>query len=221
MTLDVGRRHFTLLDALALIAATAVGLAMTRSFDDVRGIDLMESVDYRNRGANDPPGKWTTFKALYSPTDTSRPTRAMRVAYWLERAAFWPCPCLAAWTLAVLTLACLAPGMPRHDVLRRPGTLAALAWVMSFLAVATSSPMSLVGRLGGVVTLYWRDWWFLTWFALPRAAGSAVAVSWATLALSGRFETDGEWRDRLGTLLGLCWIVLGFLSQLCVWLLVV
>ncbi len=56
------------------------------------------------------------------------------------------------------------------------------------------------------------------WFNLPKWAGFAVAACWVTLALGNRFEAGGEWRDRLGFVLGGCWIGLGLLSLLASWL---
>jgi hypothetical protein len=105
-------------------------------------------------------------------------------------------------------------------ILRRPGMLAGLAWIAGFFAVVVAAPGTLAAWTfpGAVVTFYWRDWWYLTWFDLPKTAGFAVALSWITLALSGRFEADSGWHDRLGTLLGSCWIGLGFLSQVAAWL---
>jgi hypothetical protein len=98
--------------------------------------------------------------------------------------------------------------------------MAGLAWIIGFSAVAVSSPgVSAAWTLpGATATVFWRDWWFLTWFDVPRAAGYAVALAWITLALTGRFEADRGWQDRLGRLLGSCWIGLGFLSLLASWL---
>jgi hypothetical protein len=220
MTPRAQRRPFTLLDSLVLLAATACGFAVTRSLTGLQAIDRMESVEYRDRGSEDPPGKLTTFKSQYYARGSRLPSWGMCMAYWVQRAAFWPCPCLAAWTLAVLTLPCCTSRIPRRRMLRRPGTMAGLAWIMGFAAVAMASPGVVVVWTfpGATAAVYWRDWWFLTWFDLPRAAGFTVALAWITLALSGRFEADGGWQDRLGTLLGSCWIGLGFLSLLASWL---
>jgi hypothetical protein len=215
------RRPFTLLDSLVLLAATAGGFAVTRSLAGLQAIDRMEFVDYRDRGSEDPAGKLTTFKSQYYARGTRLPGWGMCMAYWVQRAAFWPCPCLAAWTLAVLTLTCCTSRMPPRRILRRTGTMAGLAWIVGFSTVAVASPGVLLAARtfpGAAVTVYWRDWWFLTWFDLPRAAGYAVALAWISVALNGRFGADCGWHDRLGTLLGSCWIGLGFLSLLGSWL---
>jgi len=220
MTAMTRHRPFTLLDSLVLLAATACGLAVTRSLAGLQAIDRMESVDYQDRGSLDPSGKLTTFKSQYYTRGNGLSTGGMRMAYWAQRAAFWPCPCLAAWTLALLALTCCASRAPTGRSLRRLGTMAGVAWIMGFSVVAMTSPGVVVAWAlpGSVATVYWRDWWFLTWFDLPRAAGYSVAVAWIALVLIGGTEADCGWQDRLGTILGSCWVGLGFLSLLASWL---
>src|SRR5260370_30555451 len=106
MTTMPRRRPFTLLDSLVLIAATASGFAVPRGLACLKAIDRIEAVDYLDRGSGDPSGKLTSFKSQYYGRATNLPRRGMYMAYWAQRATFWPCPCLAAWTLAVLTLTC-------------------------------------------------------------------------------------------------------------------
>ena len=214
-------RRFTLLDCLVLLAATASGFAATRSLAGLQAIDRMETVDYKDRGSEDPPGKLTVFKSQYYARGSRFPTWGTHMAYWAQRVTLWPCPCLAAWTLAVLTLTSCTSRIPGHQMLRRPGMIAGLAWIMGFCTLAVASPGILLAEWalpGAARTVYWRDWYFLTWFDLPRAAGFAVALAWITLAFSGRFEAECGWQDRLGRLLGSCWIGLGFLSLLASWL---
>ena len=220
MTPRTQRRSFTLLDSLVLLAATACGFAATRGLAGLHEITRMEAVDYGDRESGDPPGKFTTFTSHYYARGSRLSTWGMRRAYWVQRAALWPCPCLAAWTLAVLTLTCCTSRVSRRRVLRRPGTMAGVAWIVGFSAAAVVSPgVLLIWRhYPGSPPVYWRDWWFLTWFDLPRTAGFAVAVAWITLALSGRVQADCGWQDRLGRLLGSCWIGLGILSLLASWL---
>ena len=212
-------RRFTLLDALALVMATAAGLAATRSLFDIKYVSDLASVEIRDGTRCG----WVI--AALSPSDAARPQALSHATYWSQRLAFWPCPCLAAWTLAVLTLASLPPHPPWRRLLRRPGIQAGLAWVAGLSAVAIASPPTvfrwsgLFSAAGGgpMPPLNWRGWWVHTWFALPGAAGLAVAVSWLSLAISGRWAADGAWPDRLGRLLGACWIGLGVLRLLASW----
>jgi hypothetical protein len=213
-------RPFTLRDALALVMATAAGLGATRSLADLQWISTLASVD--TRGVQ----RCGWVVAAFSPSDSPRPQGVSHATYWSQRIAFWPCPCLAAWTLAVLALAFLPPRPPWRRLLRRPGILAGLAWIASFSAVALVSPPTLFRwsglippfRGGPLPPFYWQGWWMYTWFVLPKAAGFAVAISWLTLALSGRWAADRGWPDRLGRLLGSCWIGLAVLRLLASWL---
>jgi len=215
MTPKPRSRPFTLLDALALVMATAIGFAATRSLADLQWTSILASVDIT--GGN--RAGWVV--AAFSPSNTARPQGLSYATYWSQRIAFWPCPCLAAWTLAVLALALRRPRPPRRRLLRRPGTLAGLAWMASFFAVALVSPPTLFRWSGLLPPFDWQGWWVLTWLALPKAAGFAVAISWLTLTLSGRWVADRGWPDRLGRLLGSCWIGLGVLRLLASWLLLV
>jgi hypothetical protein len=214
-----GRRPFTLLDSLVLLAATAWGLAMTRDFPNLLTIVQAQSVVYAERRDGDPPARMTSFKAALDPRDIASGL-THRTAVWAGTAVYWPGPCLAAWTLAVLILSFVNPGAPAREVLGRPGVVAGLAWVVGLTAAAVSTPGALIGRVppGLALTAFWREWWFLTWFDLPRGAGFAVAVSWLTLCLCGRFAPRGEWPDRLGVILGLSWMALGSLSLALSWL---
>jgi hypothetical protein len=213
------RRPFTLLDSLVLLAAIAGGLGLTRSLAGLRSVGAYEAVDYYPRGHRDPTGKLTMSTAAYFHDDYKPSGRAQAVAYWTQRAAFWPCPCLAAWTLTCLVLTYRNSRPARRKLFRRPGFMAGLAWAVGLLAAALSNQAALATwAVPAAPALIWRDWWFLTWFWLPRTAGYAVTVTWMTLALSGRFEAGSGWPDRLGTVAGVCWVALGFLSLLTSWL---
>jgi hypothetical protein len=199
---------------------------MTRGFDGLLSIARMESVDYEDRGPGDPQGRFTGFRSVFAAPliQGRRPSGwGTHAAFCIQRVTMCVSPCLASWTLALLALNLVYPGMPMREILRKPGTIAGLAWIGGFLAVGLSTPGTLIvkGSPGSAVESYWRDWWYLTWFDLPRAAGFVVAVTWTTLWLIGGFDPEGEWRDRLGRVLGMCWMVLGFSSLLSQWLQVV
>ena len=74
------------------------------------------------------------------------------------------------------------------------------------------SPQTLLKKPPLSITLHWQDRWTLTWFTVPRTAGYAVALTWLTLFVSGRWAADRGWLDRLGRLLGTFWIAQGSLS---------
>jgi hypothetical protein len=49
---------------------------------------------------------------------------------------------------------------------------------------------------------------------LAHHAGWAVAVSWLTIALIGRWRPEPSWVDRAGRALGCIWILLGPIASL-------
>ena len=205
-------RPFGLSDALLLIAATALGLAVTRSLSGFLAIDRSESINYRRNGPT-PIGHRTTLSRAYVEIGPPPTSYVAHVRFWIERAVFWTCPCLLAWTLAVLARAVLSPRRPRFKLLRQPGIMAGVACLTAFCVAALESPAMLVTWWPRTAppTFHWEDWWLFTWFNLPRTAGYSVALTWLVLILSGCWAANREWLDRLGRFLGLCWIGLALL----------
>ena len=66
---------------------------------------------------------------------------------------------------------------------------------------------------------YWDTWaWMmLMWSSLPRTAGLAVVLAWLLLWQGGRWKNDSGWLDRLGRVLGACWIGLGLANVTATW----
>ena len=133
-------------------------------------------------------GPQTTF---YSPG-----LRTVEITYGL-----WS-PIAACWMVALLVLRYRRPHPARARLARRPGHVACVAAVVAL-------------GLGGLDTL-------IRWVALPHASfpfsfqqvwitlsvrvGPTIAGAWILLAVSGRWRADRGWMDRLGRLLGCCWI---------------
>jgi len=211
-------RYFTLLDALVLIAATAAGLGLTRDFGAIQAITSMEVVNLWT-GPGIASGRTTANATYYTElygSDLSRHWYGL-AAYWTQRIALWPCPSLLSLSVAVGIIALVRP---RSGPLVQPGLVAAIACIAASLAVGLALPQTLIGYPNPAIgwTLYWRQWWVATCFVLPRAAALAVSISWLTLALSGRWQADRNWLDRLGRFLGVCWILLGAVRVLSSWL---
>jgi hypothetical protein len=207
-------RPFGLSDALLLVAATALGLALTRSLSGFLAIDRSESINYRSNGPT-PIGHRFTLSRAYG--EIRPPTsQVAHVRFWIERAAFWPCPCLLAWTSVVLARGVLPPRRPRFKSLRQPGIMAGVACLAAFCLAALESPGMLVTwwPKSAPPEFHWEDWWLFTWYALPRSAGYSVALTWLVLILSGCWAANRGWLDRLGRFIGLCWIGLALLTEL-------
>ena len=208
-------RPFGLSDALLLVAATALGLALTRSLSGFLAIDRWESIGYRRDGPT-PIGHRTTLSRSYGEIGPPHASQVAHVRLWIDRVAFWPCPLLITWTLTVLAKAVLSAPRPRFKSLRQPGIMAGVACLAAFCLATLESPMMLVTWWPKTARpeFYLEDWWLFTWFALPRAAGYSVALTWLVIILSGRWAANRGWLDRLGRFLGLCWIALASLTVL-------
>lgn len=177
----IATRRFTLLDALVLIAALAVGLASTRSvFGNV------DFVEYLRRDLLSwPAGGWT-LKELYG--------RGFVVDCLLA-------PWLVSLSLAHCILYLIPPRPPWRRTRRRVGFLTSSIVVF----VAATLAISLVtcwwaSRKPGVP--YMEE--LIAMWGVTMAP--AVSAFWLALALSGRWRAERSWLDRLGRVLGWIWI---------------
>jgi hypothetical protein len=106
-------------------------------------------------------------------------------------------------TLSVTVLAIrLRPPRPRlARLMREPGIVAMVA-VSTMAAVWVPSLAIMPGRKP-LDPISFRQ----IYMSMPTSVASAVAASWATLLVGGRWRADPGWCDRLGRLLGLVWLV--------------
>jgi len=121
-------------------------------------------------------------------------------------------PFLLAWTLTVLVLRFRRPRPPRRVLMRQPGFVAGCAVT---LATALTFWPLLVGLLAGIPTVdirtrlpsrFWAE--LGTGDGAAEAIGLAVVTAWLTLILTRGWHPEPTWIDRLGRILGVCWIVL-------------
>jgi hypothetical protein len=101
------RRRFSVLDAMILIAATAVGLG---------GIRVYSPAFYTYQYTPIPPPPWVNWLAVV-----------------LSNWAFYLSPLPAAWTLAALVFRLRAPRPPLRRLMRQPGAVANSAATMLIL----------------------------------------------------------------------------------------
>jgi hypothetical protein len=110
---------------------------------------------------------------------------------------------IAAWWMIVLLLLQYHGPHPRRGRLaRRPGhaacCVAAVALVVG--AVHEASRVAFADLTGVPFSFH------QLWITASARVGPAIAGAWLLLALSGRWKSDPGWMDRLGRLLGCCWI---------------
>ena len=209
-------RRFTLLDAMALIVAIAVGISITRSFGDF--VNIRRSIGISFESNDHSPSNMAYRSATYSSdyidraTATAFPPRSKgEMIYLARQLAFWPATCMAALSLATLGLG-LGHAL---RLVRRPGLVMAVAVAVAMGAAAVRLPQLL--SLKPNPLQLWRLWWSEFWVTVPRLAGFAVAVAWVTLALGGRWRAGGGWLDRLGVSLGATWIGMAMIDVGAAW----
>jgi hypothetical protein len=199
-------RKCTLLDAMTLVAATAVGLSVVRTYTlDILNIDL------------------TPYPLIPS----------FLLAIWVRIVALLPLP--AIWSIAVFALGLRRPRPPLRRLVRRPGFVATGA-VCLVAAIKLAGFLVLIARTIGnrfyilgqslvdsfIVTPAYRGpvrvgTIHATAYFASSAMGIslAVAAAWLLLAVSGRWRSEPDWLDRLGRGLGTFWI--GIIPLSCWW----
>lgn len=193
------RRRFLLSDAIVLVLATAVGLAVVRPY-------------------------YATMKLLdwAPPIGPAPPFNG-----WIK--GLWGCLVLAAplamaWTLAILALRLRRPRDRWRRLVRQPGLVAGLmaalvlAWRLAGFAtmcarlidrphlnILTVKSLGLGGTWGGWPPdhLLFETDHFLDTMA---TIGVAVASAWLLLLATGRWSPERSWIDRAGRALGGFWI---------------
>jgi hypothetical protein len=185
-------RRLTMRDAMLLIAAAGIGLAV---FQVVVRTLL---------------GGWFRWESLLSS-----PPRGWTAGSLMVRAVEWIAPSLpfaSAWTFAVPVLRLLPPRPSVRRVLRQPGTTACLAAIFGLIWAATGlgETLAVMRLVHGRVTSPPFAWCFhFVVEELFAYLGLAVSAAWLGQALSGRWRPVPDWIDRLGRLLGAYWIVVG------------
>lgn len=200
---DAPGRRFTVLDAIALVAATAIGIAIVRSnFDDV--------ADWFAR----PSEGWTVAHLLRA----------------IPPAMIVLIPCFLSWTAALLVLRFRKPRPHMRSIFMQPGTSACMAVLcgaifnclklgtllaVEFLLSSFSVPRSL-----GVTDYSDTYGMLIRGILRVESAGpnmpdpaALVLLVWTLLVLSGQWHRENTWVDRAGRRLGVVWIFVGA----CVW----
>jgi hypothetical protein len=179
-------RRFTILDAMVLVAATAVGLTLARPL------------------AGEPFPLHHLKEGLLP---WLAPMTRQVILCW---------SLVVMWTPALLLLGWKGPRPSRRRRLTTPGFAACVvATIMLGLEVAYAASHWAIRRrmasspqpneyLALLRSLKHEE------FIAP-SIGFAVAAWWTTMALSGRWRPARDWLDRAGRVVGALWIALGVL----------
>jgi hypothetical protein len=191
------RRRFTLFDVMVLTAATAIGLS---------GIQL----GWPRKAAP----VWVFTWPIAPGRLNGYPSKTWVLPIFERVAPLLPC--LAAWTGAFLVSRLNGPRPRWRRLVLQPGLVAAV----SALSVLTIESILLIGsakidgRFGWSSPARVAQFFVNGIVLLAHHAGWAVAVSWLTLVLIGRWRPEPSWVDRCGRALGCTWIIVGPLASL-------
>jgi hypothetical protein len=173
-------RRFSILDAMVLIAAVAIGFVWTSHW------------------------RHSDAAGMIYPSETDGPLLMHRV----EVAAWWVLGLshgVAVVTIALLVLRLRGPRIPVNELAREPGTVACTA----VLLAAVADVCSKLNYLAYWATSDRKEspFSYIDIVLTPRSEFLAVAASWGLLAASGLWRPTPGWIDRAGVCLGLFWLV--------------
>jgi hypothetical protein len=221
-------RRFTLVDAMALLAATAVGLALARTagvygtatytntfewFPNLPGFVAEVVTDSAGKAAG--PTPLTLAERLELLIDQQSISPPFVVAAGL--------PCLVCWTATVLLLRLRAPRPRFRRLARQPGFVACFAAGVVLAVRAVGALLSALAWLLPELSAQavyktfveyppcYRLWSSLLYpfpFAAPGEIGLAVAAAWLILGIGGSWRAERSWVDRAGRALGAVWLIM-------------
>jgi len=181
-------RTFGVVDAMVLVVVMAVGFASYRvckeQWAGMRAIPFFRQ-----------PDEW--------PTEL------------IDAMMTWVPLWLAPGTVALLVSSLRQPRPRLRRLARQPGFVASVAATSILATGGLMIFLVLVVRLLPSWRFdYWRAFYWPLFFRcafdlrLPNLMGAAVAGAWLMLFLNGRWHPEKSWLDRLGQILGCCWIAL-------------
>jgi hypothetical protein len=187
----IPRRRFRLIDAMILVAATALASGLMLG---------MEQISRGQISWRDLPGLFDFHPRIFG-SGKHDPTIDVFVsaAFLVTLLAL---PFAAMWTLALIPIRLTGPRPRFRRLARQPGIVAAFSAALA---------LAIVGIQVGIVL--WKDsespFAMLALAAVPAYPGLAVLIAWMTLLVGRRWRAEPSWVDRLGRALGAFWIVAG------------
>jgi hypothetical protein len=190
------KRSFNILDAIVLVASTAVGMALC--IGHARIVETRANFD-----PPPPPG----FVSVYD----SLPFRVHSFCGYLTLLLF-------AWSIGFLLLRIRSPRARLRRLFRSPGAAACLAVFVYFIVRSADAMMTWLVNVVRPLDGYSVDWVEET-LASPQQlgveAGPAIAAVWAILALSRGIRFTRDWLEIFGLLLAFGWFLLLFEQPVC------
>jgi hypothetical protein len=187
-------RRLTILDAVALVAATALGFGFTRALWDA----LRQEYFYK------PQSGWTLEATL-----AKAPLSLLVLV-----------PLLMTWTLTLVLLRALQPRPPLRCLPLQPGLAASGA---AFFAIAVTH-LGFLARCAvglivegeffyAVAATSAEDYFFIQIAPSIVTTACAIMSAWVMLAITRLGRPEASWIDRTGRILGVLWIA----AAVCQW----
>jgi hypothetical protein len=194
-------RRFNLLDAMILIVAAAVGLALTR-------------FTLHDPNSNSAPP--TPTAPTVAPTSHSLPAlvELRQIITTVVRSSVSVYPSIMTFTIATLFLRFRQPRPPFRLIFRQPGVVGCSAAVLALMVAILTLTPSTIHSYGYP---NFHGWLFNVWLLVSRGAGMTIAGAWLTLSLGRRWRPEQSWVDRMGRVLSVAWIVALLLEIAAVW----
>jgi hypothetical protein len=189
-------RRFTLSDAMILVAAMAVCLAVAARQAGWYGRQVLRIVRHFDQKISEVPNDQNGAE-YRSYLRTERNKDLFRATLKLNYMVNVPFPFILFLSPTLVWLRLRKPRPPWGDLMRQPGAIACMGGVLTAL---------LVPFLG----IVFGGSWFVLSFAI-------VPISWLALVASRRWQSEPSWLDRAGRIMGIGWIVSAAYAFLYVW----
>jgi hypothetical protein len=181
---------------MVLVAATAMGFGLVEGLSALSGGDISWRAVYE------------AFVEIPRPAGSALWRDIVDLSWMIIALSV---PHATMWTLALIPIRFLGPRPPWLRLARQPGLIAAFASGVTMIWIGAQFMV-----IGLVVDLEYLSSAITSQVVLwPIFIGLAVAVSWMTLLIGGRWRAEPSWIDRLGRVMGVGWIVAG-LAVACV-----
>lgn len=192
------RRRFRLLDAMILVAATAMGLG------------VVEWVSCASDGELSWPAALEDWRSIEQSAADGSGINLEAVANWGFILALLTLPLAVSWTAALTFIRLLGPRPSLSRVARQPGFAATGAATLALLFAGLQG-------IGVALTFGWQAALELiivqgSFLLVMTSPGPAVAAAWLMLAVTRRWKAERSWIDRLGRAVGVCWLVAAFVG---------
>jgi hypothetical protein len=191
------RRQFTLVDAMAFVAAMAVACGLTLWIDRASGGFMSWCMP--ELLAKHPRYSKSPLDHSFYLTDL--------VGGEVVALSCLSLPFFAILTLFIVPIRLFNPRPRFHHLVRQPGTMAAIAASFGIVIAILQVTFTLLFAIDGMLDSYL--FLLAVLGGVASYPGMAVFFVWMTLLLGGRWRAEPDWVDRVGRVCGTYWMIMG------------